>query len=213
MADQIDPGRISGAQFWDERFASESYAFGTEPNAFLRREAHRIPAGSKVLAIADGEGRNGVYLASLGHRVTSTDISANGIAKAQRLAAQRGVTIDCRQADLADHDWPEAAYDAVVGIFFQFASPDVRARIFEGIGKSLKPGGMVLIEGYRPKQLEYGTGGPPVAENMYTEDMLRDAFAGWEIVILNSYDAEIHEGASHGGMSALIDLIAIKPQG
>ncbi|MBR0552811.1 class I SAM-dependent methyltransferase [Stakelama marina] len=206
MADTLDR-----AHFWDERFSNEDYVFGTEPNAFLKREAHHIPNGSRVLAVADGEGRNGVFLAEQGCDVVSTDISEKGLAKAQRLADERDVSLQLEQVDLAQYDWPENTFDAVAAIFIQFAAPELRERIFEGIRRTLKPGGVLLLEGYRPKQLDYGTGGPPVAENMYTEALLREAFEGWDIVKLESYDAEIHEGSGHGGMSALIDLVARRP--
>ena len=206
MADNVDQ-----AEFWDSRFGGSDYVFGTEPNAFLKREAHRIPQGSRVLAVADGEGRNGVFLAERGHHVVSIDISANGITKARKLAEGRHVGVDFQQVDLACYDWPEAAFDAIIGIFIQFAGPDLRSIIFDGFAKSLKPGGILLLEGYRPKQLEYGTGGPSAAENMYTEDLLREAFMGWEIDSLASYDADIAEGSGHGGISALIDLVTRRP--
>ena len=203
--------RMDSAAFWDSRFASEDYVFGTEPNAFVRREAGRLPQGGRVLAVADGEGRNGVYLAQQGLDVTATDISAAGIAKARRLAQQRGVSLTLEQVDLAAYDWPEAAFDAVVAIFVQFADPILRAEMFAGFARTLRPGGILLLEGYRPEQLEYGTGGPKVEDNLYTQSMLREAFAGWDIVSLQSYDADIREGSGHGGMSALIDLVALQP--
>jgi hypothetical protein len=114
------------------------------------------------------------------------------------------------EANLATWDWPVDAFDAVVAIFFQFAGPGLRSRIFRSIEASLKPGGLLLIEGYRPEQLAYKTGGPPNAENMYTEALLREAFAGMEILSLRAYDAAIEEGTAHKGMSALIDMIARK---
>lgn len=206
MADAID-----AQEFWDERFATEDYVFGTQPNAFLVREAHRLEPGSRVLAVADGEGRNSVFLARHGHKVVATDISERALEKADRLAAKSGVEIQFVQSDLATWAWPENAFDAVVAIFIQFAAPQMRERIFEKIAKALKPGGLLLLEGYRPQQLAFGTGGPPSAENMYTEEMLREAFGALEIELLECYDAEISEGEGHAGMSALIDLIARRP--
>lgn len=206
MADPLDQARS-----WDERFASDDYLFGTEPNAFLKREIARLPAGGRVLAVADGEGRNGVYLAQQGFEVVATDISPVGIDKARRLAAERGVALTFEQVDLAHYAWPEEAFDAVVAIFTQFADPALRARMFAGFTRTLRPGGILLLEGYRPEQLDYRTGGPPCAQNMYTEDLLRTAFADLNILVLDSYDAEIREGSGHGGMSALIDLVAQKP--
>ncbi|MBO6529102.1 MAG: class I SAM-dependent methyltransferase [Erythrobacter sp.] len=206
MADAID-----ALEFWDKRFAGDDYVFGTQPNAFLVREAHRLEPGARVLAVADGEGRNSVFLAKHSHKVVATDISERALEKADRLAAKSGVEIQFVQADLATWIWPENAFDAVVAIFIEFAAPEMRERIFEKTTKALKPGGLLLLEGYRPEQLAFGTGGPPSAENMYTEAVLREAFGALKIELLESYDAEISEGKGHAGMSALIDLIARRP--
>lgn len=196
---------------WNERFATDDYVFGKAPNAFLTAQAHRLPAQARVLAVADGEGRNGVWLARQGHRVTGVDIAEEGQAKAARLAAEYGVEIDLVLADLATWDWPEAAFDAAVAIFIQFADPALREQIFAGMRKAVRPGGLILLQGYRPEQIAYGTGGPRVAENLYTETMLREAFAGWEILHLAGHDSTIEEGAGHKGMSALIDLVVRRP--
>ncbi len=193
---------------WNERFAVPGYRFGTAPNRFLESQKHRLKKGARALAVADGEGRNGVWLARQGLVVTSVDISPVGQAKARTLAKEAGVTMEVIEADLATWAWPAATYDVVAAIFIQFASPDVRAKIFAATKRALKPGGLVILEGYRPRQLEYGTGGPPVAENMYTRELLESAFGDMEILHLSEYDAEIEEGAGHKGMSALIDLVA-----
>jgi SAM-dependent methyltransferase len=198
------------AAFWDERYAAAEYLFGTAPNAFLTREMHRLAPGSKVLAVADGEGRNSVFLAQHGHRVVATDVSQRALDKARALAKRRGVAVEYRQANLAEWEWPAEAFDAVVGIFIQFAGPGLREDIFDGIHRSLKRDGLLLLEGYREEQLAYGTGGPSNIENLYTEDGLRRAFSTWEIEFLNAYDAKIEEGTGHSGKSALIDLIARK---
>jgi SAM-dependent methyltransferase len=196
---------------WNERFAGEEYWFGTEPNAFLAAQAHRLKPGQKALAIADGEGRNGVWLARQGLDVTSVDLTPNGIAKTRRLAERHSVTLDLICADLETWDWGAPRFDVVVGIFFQFAPPRLRDLLFHQMEDVLVPGGLLLIEGYRPEQLAYGTGGPPQIENLYTAEMLRAAFARLEILELAEYDADIHEGSRHHGMSALIDFVARKP--
>jgi SAM-dependent methyltransferase len=165
----------------------------------------------RALAVADGEGRNGVWLAEQGLDVVATDISAPAQAKARRLAAARGVTLDLRLVDLSDWPWPSATFDVVVAIFIQFADPVLRGQIFDGLKRALKPGGLLLLEGYRPEQIGYATGGPSAVENLYTVELLREAFADFEIVELAAYDAEIDEGAGHRGQSALIDLVARKP--
>jgi SAM-dependent methyltransferase len=195
---------------WQERFAGEEYRFGTAPNAFLKGQAHLLRKGQTALAIADGEGRNGVFLAEQGLDVLSIDFSPNAQEKARRLAATRGVHLRVEQADIINWTWPEAAFDIVAAIFFQFAAPADRAKIFVGIKKALKPGGLLLLEGYRPKQLEYKTGGPSQVENLYTRELLEHAFADFSSLDIREYDSVIHEGAGHGGMSALIDLVGRK---
>jgi len=196
---------------WDRRFSTDDYVFGTEPNAFLASQAHLLRPGMRALAVADGEGRNGVWLAGRGLDVLSIDGSAAAQDKARRLAAARGVAIETRLADLRAWDWEPEAFDLVAAIFIQFAPPDLRTAIFRGIVRTLRPGGLLLLQGYRPEQLAYGTGGPPHAENMYDEAMLRAAFAGLEILHLASHDDVIVEGRGHDGMSALVDLAARKP--
>ena len=163
-----------------------------------------------VLAIADGEGRNGVWLAERGLRVHAMDASPVAIEKSRRLAKARGVSLEWEEADLNSWSWPDSAYDVLVAIFTQFVGPEGRARQFAGIRQALKPGGLLIMQGYTPRQLDYGTGGPPHAENMYTEVLLRAAFGDWEILHLHEHDDVIEEGAGHSGMSALIDLVARK---
>jgi SAM-dependent methyltransferase len=198
---------------WDQRFAkAEGYLFGSEPNRFLATEAHRFKPGQRVLCLADGEGRNGIFLAGRGQDVLSVDISPVALAKARTLAVERGVALKFEEANLATWDWPVDAFDGVVAIFIQFAGPRLRGLIFRNIEACLKPGGLLLIEGYRPEHLAYGAGGPPDAENMYTEALLREAFAGMEILSLRAYDAAIEEGTAHKGMSALIDMVARERQ-
>ncbi len=196
---------------WDQRYAGDHYHFGTAPNAFLAAQKSRLPASGTALAVADGEGRNGVWLAEQGLDVLAVDSSAVGLAKGQRLAARRGVRIAPEQADLAQWAFGHERFDVIAAIFIQFADPELRARLFDGMIAALKPGGLLLLEGYRPEQLAYGTGGPSEQANLYTEALLRDAFAPLEILQLDSYDARIEEGHGHAGLSALIDLVACKP--
>ncbi len=196
---------------WNERFAGQDYWFGAEPTPFLAAQAPRLKPGMTALAIADGEGRNGVWLAWQGLKVTSVDLAPNGLAKARRLAERFGVQLDFVCADLETWDWGEPRFDLVVGILFQFAPPPFRALLFDRMKHVLKPGGLVMIQGYRPEQIAYGTGGPPFAENLYTEDLLRAAFADMEILHLAAYDAEQPEGMRQRGLAALIDLVARKP--
>ena len=195
---------------WQERYATDEYRFGTAPNAFLASQAKLLPKSGKALAVADGEGRNGVFLAEHGLDVLSLDFSPNAQAKARKLAAARGVTISVEQADVINWSYPPDAFDVVAAIFFQFAAPPDRDRIFAGIKRTLKRGGLLLLEGYGPKQLEYKTGGPGILENLYTLEILEAAFGDYALLDIREYDAELHEGAGHGGMSALVDLVAVK---
>ncbi|MEN5145797.1 SAM-dependent methyltransferase [Brevundimonas diminuta] len=197
--------------FWDARYADDAYRFGEAPNAFLARQVERLRPGLKVLSVADGEGRNGVWLAQQGLDVLTFDISPRAVEKAQALAAKRGVVLDAQIGGLDDWAWPEEAMDVVVGVFIQFVGPAARDRMFARMKAALKPGGLLLLEGYRPEQLVYGTGGPGVEENLYTDAVLRQAFADLQIERIDAYDAELNEGPGHSGVSALIDLIARKP--
>ncbi len=197
---------------WDQRYAGEEYLFGERPNRFLASQVSKLERGQSALALADGEGRNGVWLAEQGLDVLSVDSSAVAQEKAQRLARSRGVKMKIELVDLSNWDFPKSRFDVVAAIFIQFAGPALRAALFKGIKHALKPGGLLFLEGYRPRQLEYRTGGPPIAENLYTEEMLHEAFSDFEIIELNEYDAVIEEGAAHKGMSALIDLVARKPR-
>lgn len=196
---------------WDERYATQDYVFGTEPSGFLVRHSGLLTPGAKALAVADGEGRNSVFMAEKGLHVTAMDSSEKGLDKARRLAVERKVAVDFRLADLKTWTWEPEAYDAVAAIFIQFAAPDFREEIFDGIERTLKPGGLLLLHGYTPRQLAYGTGGPSAVENLYEPDMLAKRFGSWEFLRLEEYTAELDEGAGHSGTSALVDLIARKP--
>ncbi len=195
---------------WDARFGAPDYLFGTAPNAFLASQRHLLKAGQRALAVADGEGRNGVWIARQGLDVLSVDFSPVALAKAQKLATEAGVTLQTECADLSRWNWTPPRFDIVVAIFIQFAPPPLRAVLFQGMKDALRPGGLILLEGYRPEQLDYKTGGPPHAENLYTGTLLREAFGDMTILHLAEYDAEISEGTGHKGMSALIDLVARK---
>ncbi len=197
---------------WNERYLGNDYLFGKEPNAFLASQKARFEAGMQVLSVADGEGRNGVWLAQQGAEVLAVEASPRALEKARQLAAERGVSLTYECSDLLQWEWGTERFDAIVAIFIQFAAPEQRARLFAGMQQALKPGGLLLIEGYRVEQLAYGTGGPKDIENLYTADLLRDAFADLDILQLAEYDAPIEEGSGHRGMSALIDLVARKPQ-
>ena len=202
---------------WSKRYsdAGEEYLFGTEPNRFLARHEALLQNGGSAISIADGEGRNSVWLAGLGLKVTGVEISAVAIEKARHLAAARKVEVEFIQADMLATSFPptelQGPFDWVIGIFIQFVGPQGRDRQFEVMKQLTRPGGHILLLGYTPKQLEYGTGGPSAIENLYTVDMLRSAFTDWDIEELVEYEETIAEGTGHVGRSALIGMVACKP--
>ena len=203
---------------WNARYrdAGDDYLFGIEPNHFLARRAHLFRDGHTALSVADGEGRNSVWLAEQGLNVTAVEISPIAVAKARKLAAGRGVQVNFVVADLLAPDWPpaalESAFDWVVGIFIQFAGASERPRQFAAMQRATRAGGHILLQGYTPRQLEYKTGGPPMVENLYTPEILRAAFADWTMEELVEYEGDIAEGSGHRGRSALIGMVARKPR-
>ena len=208
MSQGKDGGFADPAGTWNRRFSADGYLFGTEPNQWLRERAGVWTPGQRVLCVADGEGRNSVWLAQRGLQVDAFDIAEVGVAKARRLATELGATVNFQVADCDSFAWPEAHYDGVAAIFVQFADPALRERLFAHMARSLKPGGTLLLQGYTPRQLEYRTGGPPLLSHLYTETLLREAFGAMDIVELRDYEADIAEGSGHHGRSALIGLVA-----
>lgn len=198
---------------WSTRFreAGDDYLFGIEPNKWLVRHADALASCRSVLSVADGEGRNSVWLAEQGFDVTASEISPVALEKARKLATGRGVRLNFERADLLDYAWPDASYDALVAVFIQFVGPQERVGVFAGMKRAVKPGGVLLLQGYTPKQLDYRTGGPSSAENLYTAALLRESFADWDILRLDEYEDDLLEGAGHKGRSALIGLVAKKP--
>jgi SAM-dependent methyltransferase len=193
---------------WNRRFAEAGFLFGEAPNDWLREHAGIWSPGQRVLCVADGEGRNSVWLAGRGLVVDAFDISDVAVAKAREFAARQGVGVNFSVADCDAYAWPDAAYDGVAAIFVQFADPALRERLFAHMVRSLKPGGTLMLQGYTPAQLAYRTGGPGQLTHLYTEAMLRAAFADLDLLSLRSYEAELAEGSGHRGRSALIGLVA-----
>lgn len=195
---------------WNERYQREDYLFGTEPNAWLRAHAHLWQSGQRVLCVADGEGRNSVWLARQGLQVDAFDISPVAAEKAQRLAHEARVSVRFDVSGCDQWDWPENTYDGVAAIFVQFADPAMRARLFAHITHALKPGGLLVLQGYTPRQLEYKTGGPPELSHLYTQALLREELAHMDILELREYEDDIAEGSGHCGRSALAGMVARK---
>jgi SAM-dependent methyltransferase len=206
-------GFSDATQFWNERFDKEEFIFGREPNEYLVEQTKiYLKPGNRVLCIADGEGRNGVWLAKQGMQVVGFDASDIALSKANQFAKDNHVDVKYTFSDTDSYAWPEDAYDAVVGIFIQFADPAMRERIFQKTYETLKPGGIFILQGYTPKQLEYKTGGPSLIEHLYTEELIRELAKDFSILELRSYEKILSEGARHEGMSALLGLVAQKPK-
>jgi SAM-dependent methyltransferase len=195
---------------FDERYATDEYFYGTEPNDFLRDHAGALPARGRVLCLGEGEGRNAVFLAAQGLEVTAVDASAVGLAKAERLARERGVRIVTVQADLADYDLGHDAWDGIVSIFCHLP-PALRARVHRDVAVALRAGGVFLLEAYAPAQLEFRTGGPRTVELLATLAALRAELANLEFELAVEREREVHEGRGHGGRSAVVQIIARRP--
>lgn len=201
---------MTTTSFWDERYGGDTFFYGTDPSDFLREHAHRLPAGGEVLCLAEGEGRNAVFLAGRGLRVTGVDASARGLDKARRLAADRGVAIDTVVADLGTWDLGDARWDAVVSIWAHLPEA-VRAGLHPRIARAVRPGGLLVLEHYHPRQIAYRTGGPSDPTMMTTLAELDAAFFGWERVHAFEGERVVQEGEGHGGLSFVTQVVLRKP--
>lgn len=195
---------------WNERFSMESYLFGEKPNNYLAEKTPHLRKG-KALSIADGEGRNSVWLASQGFEVDAFDFSPVAIEKAKKLARKHQVNVNFHCSDWQSFDWKANHYDTIAGIFFQFADPEARTELFQKLNFALKPGGTLIIQGYGKEQMQYKTGGPGILENLYDEELLLSSFKGYKTLDLQTYLQEVDEGPGHSGMSALVGFIGKKP--
>lgn len=195
-------------EFWNERYAETTFAYGLEANDFLK--AQPISSGLKVLCLAEGEGRNGVYLAKLGNEVTCVDYSEAGLEKTQTLAKQNGVEVTCVCADLGQMNLQAETWDLIVGIFAHFPK-SVKEHIWPQVYDALKPGGQLIIEVYDQEQLRFGTGGPQHADLLYSVDELELLFStNFQFIQIEKVYREVHEGTYHNGASATLQVIAQK---
>jgi SAM-dependent methyltransferase len=194
---------------WDERYAGEGFFYGTEPNDFLRAHAALIPAGGRVLCLAEGEGRNAVFLAGLGLSVAALDQSAVGLRKAHRLADARGVRITTLQENLENYCIEPGCWDAIVSIWCHLPA-SLRGKIHSQIATGLKPGGVFLLEAYRPEQLKFGTGGPQTEDLLPTLAQLRGELSGLEFERAAELERDVQEGQGHAGQSAVVQVLARK---
>jgi cyclopropane fatty-acyl-phospholipid synthase-like methyltransferase len=193
-------------EFWEARYAEPGLAYGTEVNAFLQSQRHLLRAGARALAVGDGEGRNGVWLAEQGLEVVSVDYSETGLAKARELAASRGVRICTLAEDLLEWRWPHGQYDLVVSIFVHFR-PEVRPRMHQAMLAAVGPGGLVLLEAFHRHQLGRSSGGPPVEEMLYTQALLEVDFAAGEILLVEEREVDLAGGAYHRGLAAVVRAV------
>ncbi len=195
---------------WDERYSESGFAFGTAPNDFLAASAALLRPNSEILCLAEGEGRNGVYLAGLGHRVTAVDSSAVGLAKARRLAEKRGVVIRTVEADLEDFVIAPGSFHAIFSIFCHLP-PAVQKELHRRVCEGLAPGGIFILEGYAKKQIDYDTGGPRKIEMLMDLDILKEELQPLELSHAVEIERDIQEGAYHDGVGAVVQIIGTRP--
>lgn len=193
--------------FWHQRFDQADYFYGKEPNDFLRSQVHHLPACGQVLSLGEGEGRNAVYLASLGYEVTAVDNAASGLEKIQRLAEEKQVKVNTVLADLSDYDLGTQQWDAIISVFCHLPLP-VRQAVHKQIYTALKPNGIFLLEAYRPEQLEYKTGGPSNVELLYKASDIAAELAPLALDYIAEAQRYIHEGQGHQGQSAVLQVVA-----
>jgi SAM-dependent methyltransferase len=194
---------------WNERYSEPGFTYGTEPNEFVAAVADRIPAGGRVLSLAEGEGRNAVYLASLGYRVTGVDGSEVGLRKAQALAAERGVTIVTIHADLSSFEIETEQWDGIIASYCHLPS-EIRNPLFLAAVRGLKQGGVFVLEAYSKEQLNYGTGGPQSPDMLMALDELKQELAGLDFDHAATVVREVREGSRHTGMASVIQILGVK---
>ncbi len=195
---------------WDERYSEPEFVYGKEPNEFLASVADRIPPGP-VLCLAEGQGRNAVFLAQGGRIVTAVDRSSVGLVRAHELAKERGVTVKTVQADLAGYIIRPGAWSGIVAIFMHLPQP-LRSRIYANVAAGLAPGGVFVMEAYTPKQIEFGTGGPKDPAMLPTLAELKTDLAGLEFEIGREVERDVIEGKYHNGRAAVVQVVARKPK-
>ena len=194
---------------WDERYSQEGWAFGTEANEFLKQQAHRIPEG-QVLCLGEGEGRNSVFLAEQGYEVVGVDRSQVGLDKALALARERGVSVETVVSAIEDFDLAEGEWEGIVSVFFHLPR-ELRERVHRSVVRGLAPGGILILEAYTPRQLEFGTGGPPDIEKLMTLDLLRRELEGLDFLVAQEIEREVQEGRHHHGVGSVVQVVAVRP--
>ncbi|MFP2907481.1 class I SAM-dependent methyltransferase [Pyxidicoccus sp. 3LFB2] len=205
--------RPGAALQWNSRYSVQEYVFGTQPNDFLVEATPSLPpAPARALSLGEGEGRNAIHLASLGYQVTAVDASDVGLRKAERLAVERGVSVETVVSDLADFTLAPETWDVVVIIFCHLLMP-LRRQVHRAAVACLRPGGVLVLEAYTPAQLALRTGGPPMREALYTAEELHEDFAGLELPVLREFERKVVEGKLHTGRAAVVQVLGRKPAG
>jgi len=199
------------AEFWDQRYANTDYVYGEEPNAFLAQMSSKLPDGP-VLCLAEGEGRNAVYLAKLGYRVTAVDQSATGLAKACRLAEAQCTVVETVHADLESYAIMPGAWAGIVAIFAHLP-PELRRKVHAAVVRGLQPGGIFILEAYTPAQLALGTGGPKKPEMLMTQDCLREELFGLDFLVAREVERNVNEGSFHSGPGSVVQILGCRPSG
>ena len=201
--------KVKTGNRWDLRYSEPGFAYGTSPNDFLVDSISYLSTNGSVFCLAEGEGRNGVWLARKGYSVTAVDSSTVGLQKAQELASRNGVDITTHLADLGDYTFPGNTFDGIIAIFCHLP-PLVRRKTFNALSGSLKKGGTLLLEGYSKRQLEFGTGGPPSLEMLYDLEEICEELTGFDFLLAREIERDIHEGTLHNGRGSVIQIIGKK---
>jgi len=188
---------------WDERYREPEPVYGTRPNSYLEKQSSRFMPAGRIFVPADGYGRNGHWLARQGFAVHTVDLSPVGVERSRKTAREAGLTLTIEQADLSSWNWPAAEFDGVASIFLHLP-PELRNKIHPAMLRALKPGGILIIEAFTPEQLQFHSGGPKDASLLYTADLLREDFAGAEVLELEEVKVDIDEGTKHSGLSAVV---------
>lgn len=197
-----------GGWTWDDRYAQDGWAFGTEPNDFLKQKAHLIPPG-RVLCLGEGEGRNATFLAEEGYEVVGVDRSQVGMDKAQGLAQEKGVFIETVVSSIEDFELTEGEWQGIISVFFHLPR-ELRQRVNRSVVEGLSPGGILVLEAYTPKQLDFGTGGPPDADRLISLETIKEELNGLEVVVAQETEREVHEGRMHTGQGSVVQFVGRK---
>lgn len=195
--------------FWNQRYSEEGYAYGTGPNSFLADNVHFLKNGGRILCIAEGEGRNALFLARKGFRVTAVDFSEAGISKLLKAASLEGLSIEAKVEDLMNFDMGKTAWDGVVSIFAHLP-PSLRKKVHQNVQEALKPEGLLILEAYRPEQIERGTGGPKDIDMLMNLKLLHQELTALTTLFESETEREVYEGKYHNGLSSVVQYIGRK---